>query len=47
LIKLFVDDSKIREKVEENKLKNVDKKKSKFQQRLEDAMKMAEANKKK
>ena len=37
----------IREKVEENKLKNVDKKKSKFQQRLEDAMKMAEANKKK
>ncbi len=47
LIKLFVDDSKIRLKVEENKLKNVDKKKSKFQQRLEDAMKMAEANKKK
>lgn len=47
LIKLFVDDSKIRLKVEENKVKNVDKKKSKFQQRLEDAMKMAEANKKK
>ncbi len=47
LIKLFVDDAKIRQKVEENKLKNVDKKKSKFQQRLEDAMKMAEANKKK
>lgn len=47
LIKLFVDDAKIREKVEENKLKNVDKKKSKFQQRLEDAMKMAEAKKKK
>lgn len=47
LIKLFVDDSKIRQKVEENKLKNVDKKKSKFQQRLEDAMKVAEANKKK
>ena len=47
LIKLFVDDSKIRLKVEENKLKNVDKKKSKFQQRLEDAMKAAEANKKK
>jgi len=47
LIKLFVDDSKIRQKVEENKLKNVDKKKSKFQQRLEDAMKVAESNKKK
>jgi YidC/Oxa1 family membrane protein insertase len=47
LIKLFVDDAKIREKVEENKLKNVDKKKSKFQQRLEDAMKVAEAKKKK
>jgi len=47
LIKLFVDDAKIREKVEENKLKNVDKKKSKFQQRLEDAMKVAESKKKK
>lgn len=47
LIKLFVDDATIRQKVEENKLKNVDKKKSKFQQRLEDAMKAAEANKKK
>jgi YidC/Oxa1 family membrane protein insertase len=42
-----VDDAKIREKVEENKLKNVDKKKSKFQQRLEDAMKVAESKKKK
>lgn len=47
LIKLFVDDATIRQKVEENKLKNVNKKKSKFQQRLEDAMKAAEANKKK
>lgn len=47
LIKLFVDDAKIRQKVEENKVKNVDKKKSKFQQRLEDAMKVADANKKK
>ena len=47
LIKLFVDDSKIRQKVEENKAKNVNKKKSKFQQRLEDAMKAADANKKK
>jgi YidC/Oxa1 family membrane protein insertase len=47
LIKLFVDDATIRQKVEENKLKNVNKKKSKFQQRLEDAMKAADANKKK
>ncbi len=47
LIKLFVDDAKIRQKVEENKAKNVNKKKSKFQQRLEDAMKAAEASKKK
>lgn len=47
LIKLFVDDSKIRAKVEENKVKNVNKKKSKFQQKLEDAMKAADANKKK
>jgi YidC/Oxa1 family membrane protein insertase len=46
LIKLFVDDSKIREKIEENKIKNVNKKKSKFQQKLEDAMKAADANKK-
>jgi len=47
LIKLFVDDAKIRLKVEEYKVKNVDKKKSKFQQRLEDAMKVSDANKKK
>ena len=47
LIKLFVDDSKIRQKVEENKAKNANKKKSKFQQRLEEAMKAADANKKK
>lgn len=47
LIKLFVDDATIRQKVEENKVKNVNKKKSKFQQRLEDAMKAAESNKKK
>ncbi|MDX5479425.1 MAG: membrane protein insertase YidC, partial [Cyclobacteriaceae bacterium] len=46
-IKLFVDDTKIREKIEENKKKNVNKKKSKFQQKLEDAMKAADANKKK
>ncbi|NVJ84766.1 MAG: membrane protein insertase YidC [Algoriphagus sp.] len=47
LIKLFVDDQKIRQKVEENKVKNANKKKSKFQQRLEDAMKAADANRKK
>ncbi|GGF16465.1 membrane protein insertase YidC [Echinicola rosea] len=47
LIKRFVDDNKIRAKIEQNKKKNVNKKKSKFQQRLEDAMKAAEANKKK
>lgn len=47
LIKLFVDDKKIRLKVEENKVKNVNKKKSKFQQRLEDAMRSAENAKKK
>ncbi|WP_373523972.1 membrane protein insertase YidC [Aquiflexum sp.] len=47
VIKLFVDDTKIREKVEANKIKNVNKKKSKFQQKLEDAMKAADSNKKK
>lgn len=47
LIKLFVDDKKIRAKVEENKVKNVNKKKSKFQQRLEDAMRTADTAKKK
>ncbi|SIS88827.1 membrane protein insertase YidC [Belliella pelovolcani] len=47
LIKLFVDDKKIREKIEASKIKNANKKKSKFQQKLEDAMKAAEANKKK
>ncbi|RZS98101.1 membrane protein insertase YidC [Cecembia calidifontis] len=47
LIKMFVDDAKIREKIEEYRKKNVNKKKSKFQQKLEEAMKAAEANKKK
>ncbi|OOG77434.1 membrane protein insertase YidC [Algoriphagus sp. A40] len=47
VIKLFVDDSKIRAKVEESKAKNVNKKKSKFQQKLEDAMKAADTNRKK
>ncbi|WP_209329298.1 membrane protein insertase YidC [Lunatimonas salinarum] len=47
LIKQFVDDDKIREKVEETKLKNANKKKSKFQLKLEEAMKNADAKKKK
>ncbi|GAA0881032.1 membrane protein insertase YidC [Algoriphagus jejuensis] len=47
LIKLFVDDAKIRAKVDESKVKNVNKKKSKFQQKLEDAMKAADNNRKK
>lgn len=41
-IRRFVDDDKIRRTLEENKVKNKDKKKSKFQQRLEDALKQAE-----
>ncbi|MDW7695792.1 membrane protein insertase YidC [Flammeovirgaceae bacterium SG7u.111] len=45
LIRRFVDDSKIRKILDENKKKNVNKKKSSFQQRLEDAMK--QQNKKK
>jgi YidC/Oxa1 family membrane protein insertase len=45
LIKQFVDDAKIREKVEESKIRNANKKKSKFQTRIEQAMKAAESNK--
>ncbi|WBL43697.1 membrane protein insertase YidC [Algoriphagus halophytocola] len=47
LIKQFVDDDKIRAKVEESKAKNANKKKSKFQQKLEDAMKAADNSRKK
>lgn len=47
MIKLFVDDEKIRAKVEESKAKNVNKKKSKFQQKLEDAMKAGDTSRKK
>ena len=43
----FVDDEKIKRILEENKKKNATKKKSRFQERLEDAMKSAEENKKK
>jgi YidC/Oxa1 family membrane protein insertase len=46
LIRRFVDDDKIRAILEENKRKNKDKKKSKFQARLEDAMKASETAKK-
>lgn len=42
LIRKFVDDEKIRATLMENKKKNVNKKKSKFQQRLEDAMKASQ-----
>jgi YidC/Oxa1 family membrane protein insertase len=47
VIRRFVDEDKIKALLEENKLKNKDKKKSKFQQRLEDALKNAEEAKKK
>ncbi len=47
LIRRFVDDDKIKRILEENKKKNATKKKSRFQERLEDAMKTTEENKKK
>ncbi len=46
IIRRFVDDTKIRAILDENKLKNKDKKKSKFQSRLEQAMKKSEEAKK-
>ncbi len=45
VIRKFVDEDKIKAILEENKKKNVNKKKSKFQQRLEDAMKASQDNK--
>ena len=42
IIRRFVDDDKIRAKLEENKKRNKDKKKSAFQSRLEDAMKASQ-----
>jgi YidC/Oxa1 family membrane protein insertase len=42
LIRRFVDDEKIRNTLMDNKKKNANKKKSKFQQRLEDAMKASQ-----
>lgn len=47
IIRRFVDDTKIRAILEENKKRNKNKKKSKFQARLEDAMKAQEESKKK
>jgi len=45
IIRRFVDDETIRQKLEENKKKNRNKKKSKFQLRLEEAMKATEETK--
>ena len=44
--KYFIDEDKILKIMEENKVRNKDKKKSKFQQRLAEAMKTAEESKK-
>jgi YidC/Oxa1 family membrane protein insertase len=41
IIRLFVDDKKIRAKLEENQVKNKDKKPGGFQKRLQEAMKAA------
>jgi YidC/Oxa1 family membrane protein insertase len=46
VIRRFVDEEKIKQKLHENKSKNKDKPKSKFQQRMEEAMKMAEEQRK-
>ena len=46
IIRQFVDDEKILKKLQENKLRNKDKKKSKFQARLEDAMKASQEKQK-
>ena len=43
LIRRFIDEDKIKAILDENRLKNKDKKKSKFQARLEEAMKASEA----
>ena len=47
IIRRFVDDTKIRAILDENKKRNKNKKKSKFASRLEDAMKASEEAKKK
>lgn len=46
LIRRMIDEDKIKQILEENKKKNVNKKTSKFQQRLQEAMKASEENKK-
>ncbi|MTI21307.1 membrane protein insertase YidC [Fulvivirga sp. RKSG066] len=46
LIRKFIDEDKIKQILEENKKKNANKKKSKFQQKLEDAMKAQDKKKK-
>ncbi len=47
VIRKFVDEDKIRTILDENKKRNVNKKKSKFQMRLEEAMKASDTTKKK
>lgn len=47
LFRKLVDEDKIKAKLEENRKKNANKKKSKFQQRLDDAMKASQENQKK
>lgn len=47
IIRRFVDDEKIRAILDENKKRNANKKKSKFQQKLEDALRASEEAKKK
>lgn len=47
IIRRFVDEDKIKLKLEENRKKNANKKKSSFQQRLDEAMKASQAKKKK
>ncbi len=47
LIRRFVDEDKIKLKLEENRKKNANKKKSSFQQRLDEAMKAGNASRKK
>ena len=46
LIRMTVDEDKIKAVLDENRIKNKGKKKSKFQQRLEKAMKASEESKK-
>jgi YidC/Oxa1 family membrane protein insertase len=46
LFRKFVDDTKIRQKLEENRIKNANKKKSSFQTRLEEAMKTSQQTQK-